>query len=135
MNSVSYKNTSYLKKIIINFELLDALKQKDVEKIKKILSSQKNGKNTSLPKFEPHFQNLDLVDFFINTDIKRILAKFKNKDHVFAVVQEFINLGTSSDTISNTFRPFNSLFIITSQISPKKIRTCSKTSRKTRTKS
>jgi hypothetical protein len=99
MNSVSYKNTSYLKKIITNFEILEAFRLKDIDKINKILNTQKNGKNTSQPKFEPHFQNLDLVDFFINNNVKRILRKFHNNEQVFEVVQEFIKLGTSPDPI------------------------------------
>ena len=108
MNSVSYKNTSYLKKIITNFEILEAFRSKDIEKINKILTTVKNSKNSSQPKFEPHFQNLDLVDFFINNNVKRILKKFQNNEHIFQVVQEFIKLGTSPDPIGICF--INSAF-------------------------
>jgi hypothetical protein len=102
MNSVSYKNTSYLKKIVVNFEILEAFKSKDIDKINKILNSQKNGKNNSQPKFEPHFQNLDLVNFLINNNVKGILKKFQSNDLIFEVVQEFIKLGTSSNSIGKS---------------------------------
>lgn len=106
MNSVSYKNTSYLKKIIINFEILEAFRQKDLDKIKKILNSQKSGKSSSHPKFEPHFQNLDLVDFFVNNNVKSILKKFHNNESIFEIVQEFIKLATSSEPLGRRFAAY-----------------------------
>lgn len=101
MNSVSYKNNSYLKKLIVNYEILMALKSNKIEQLKKLLEDNKSCLFSSNSKAEPHYQNIQLVNFFLNNNSSNMLKRFSKNPELLHQICEFVQLGMLSESTIN----------------------------------
>ena len=97
MNSVSFKNASSLKKSGANFQLLKALQADDKEALRILADEHRRVLASPSNKFEPHTQNLDLVEFLLTGKKGAYLRRVGRSPHEMQKVREFVKLAMAEE--------------------------------------
>ena len=101
MNPVSFKNNWQLRKIIANYEILEAIQTRDFEKLEGIYHENKQSLSSLQIKLEPHFQNIELAHFYLFNKASSLVEKVNKNQSIFQQIIDFVNLAFLPDSPIN----------------------------------